>query len=259
MASPYTAYFAGMGTVVAALAIGFSTAVMMTSPLPSQKEQPTGLQKPAEARTEKPAEPVRTTEAPAAAPAVAASDLPMSPLITAAQTPPSQTPALWPVEPSTTGQASGDAKLAPEPGMIQTPVRPAGPVQASAPASTPAPVQPAAESEKVIPPSSIPTASTPPVQQTTRSRETVRSSQREAVRNPETTGSIDPVTGEWKKKEKRDGTAQKKQRRPIEQARPAQDDDESDVVVIERSPTSGYSSEPRSPLGIFDFLTGGSR
>jgi hypothetical protein len=153
MASPYTAYFAGMGTVVAALAIGFSTAVMMTSPLPSQKEQPTGLQKPAEAKTEKPAEPVRTTEAPAAAPAVVASDLPMSPLITAAQTPPSQTPAAWPVEPSTTGQASGDAKLAPDPGMIQTPVRPAGPVQASAPASMPAPVQPAAESEKVIPPS----------------------------------------------------------------------------------------------------------
>jgi hypothetical protein len=255
MASPYTAYFAGMGTVVAALAIGFSTAVMMTSPLPSQKEQPTGLQKPAEAKPEKPAEPVRATEASAAAPALAVSDLPMSPLITATQTPPSQTPAPWPVEQSTTGPANGDAKLAPDPGMIQTPVRPAGPVQVTAP--VPGPVQQPAEPEKVIPPSSIPTASTPPVQQTTRSRETIRSPQREAVRNPETTGPIDPVTGEWKKKEKRDGVAQKKQRRQVIERQP--ENDESDVVVIDRSPTTGYSSEPRSPLGIFDFLTGGSR
>jgi hypothetical protein len=240
MASPYTAYFAGMGTVVAALAIGFSTAVMMTSPLPSQKEQPTGLQKPAEAKPEKPTEPARSAETPAAAPSVAASDLPTSPLITATQTPPSQTPAPWPVEQSTTGQASGDAKLAPDPGMIQTPVRPAGPVQASAPA----PVQQPAAVEKVIAPSTQPVSTLP-------------ARTREAVRNPETTGSIDPVTGEWKKKEKRDGVAQKKQRRQVIEQQP--EDDESDVVVIERSPTTGYSSEPRSPLGIFDFLTGGSR
>jgi hypothetical protein len=243
MASPYTAYFAGMGTVVAALAIGFSTAVMMTSPLPSQKEQPSGLQKPAEAKPEKLAEPARATEASAAAPAGAASGLPMSPLITATQTPPSQTPAPWPVEQSTTtGQVSGDAKLAPDPGMIQTPVRPAGPVQVTAPA--PSPVQQPVVVEKVIAPSTQP-VSAPPVRT------------REAVRNPETTGSVDAVTGEWKKKEKRDGVAQKKQRRPVIEQQP--EDDESDVVVIERSPTNGYSSEPRSPLGIFDFLTGGSR
>lgn len=214
MASPFTMYFAGMGTVVAALAVGFSTAVMMTSPLPSEKEQPSAFEKRNEAKTEKPAEPARAPEP--ARSAESAPELPVSPLITAIQTPTFSTvtaPAAPepPSPPVTTGVS--EPKLAPDPGMRQVPVRPGPPVEAAAPA----PAQPATAS-------------------------------REVVRNPE------PVPGEWKKKEKRDYA--KKQRKPIEQARPAPEVEEDDPVVETRAAT-GYAPEPRpAPLGIFNLLMG---
>jgi hypothetical protein len=215
MASPYTAYFAGMGTVVAALAIGFSTAVMLTSPLDSQKEQPTGFEKRA-AKPEKPAEP--------AAPPVAERrlDAPVSPLITAIQTPSIPTTAPSTPQPPATNQSPQPA--AQEPGMLQAPVRPAAPVEAAAPQAQPvAPSREAARQDRL----------------------------QERVIEPATSGS-----GEWKKKEKRD-YAQKKQRRPIEQARPAQQLEE-DVVVETRSTTgAGYARERApAPLGIFNLLLG---
>ena len=123
MASPFTAYCAGMGTAAAALALGFSTAVMLTTgPSVSQREQPSNLQK----RTE--TEPPRAVN-----PAVAA-----SPVITAAQTPIISTtfampPPLWlPSARSTTGQSSREPELAPDPGVRQIPVRPALPAEAAA-------------------------------------------------------------------------------------------------------------------------------
>jgi hypothetical protein len=248
MASPYTMYFAGMGTVVAALAVGFSTAVMMTSPLPEQKEQPTGFEKRA-AKPEKPAEP--------AAPPVAERrlDAPVSPLITAIQTPAIATTASAPPasapQPPPMNQSPQSA--AQEPGMLQPPVRPAAPPQtAAAPSTQVTPPAPAAAPVAAPPPAQV--IAPQPAQPAIRSRE--------VVRNPDTTGSIDPVTGQWKKK--RD-YAQKKQRRPIEQTRPAREIEEEEVVEtrgttgVETRSTTGYSSEPRAPapLGIFNLLLGG--
>jgi hypothetical protein len=243
MASPYTMFFAGMGTVVAALAIGFSTAVMLTSPLPEQKEQPTGFEKRA-AKPEKPAEP--------AAPPVAERrlDAPVSPLITAIQTPMTSTtgsapPASTPQPPAINQPTT--QSVAQEPGMQQPPVRPAAPVQAAAPPST-----------QVTPPAQAPApvAAPPPAQVIAPQPVQPAMRSREVVRNPDSTGSIDPVTGQWKKKEKRD-YAQKRPRRPIEQARPAQPLEE-DVVVETRSTTgSGYAPERApAPLGIFNLLLG---
>lgn len=126
MASPFTAYCAGMGTAAAALALGFSTAVMLTAgPSVSQREQPSNLQK----RTE--TEPPRAVN-----PAVAA-----SPVITAARTPMISTafaapPPLWPPSArSTTGQSSREPELAPDPGVRQIPVRPALRAEAAAAAA----------------------------------------------------------------------------------------------------------------------------
>jgi hypothetical protein len=243
MASPYTMFFAGMGTVVAALAIGFSTAVMLTSPLPEQKEQPTGFEKRA-GKPEKPAEP--------AAPPVAERrlDAPVSPLITAIQTPMTSTtgsapPASTPQPPAINQPTT--QSVAQEPGMQQPPVRPAAPVQAAAPPST-----------QVTPPAQAPApvAAPPPAQVIAPQPVQPAMRSREVVRNPDSTSSIDPVTGQWKKKEKRD-YAQKRQRRPIEQARPAQPLEE-DVVVETRSTTgSGYAPERApAPLGIFNLLLG---
>ncbi len=45
MASPFAAYFAGIGTVAAALGVGFGGALFLTSPSPSQKEQRSAYEK----------------------------------------------------------------------------------------------------------------------------------------------------------------------------------------------------------------------
>jgi len=119
MASPFTAYLAGMGTVVAALTLGFSTTLMLIGPATVQKEQPPALQKRADIR---PVEP---------GPAIAGPQSAISPVITAAQTPIISTafavpPPLWPPSArSTTGQSSREPELAPDPGVRQIPVRPA--------------------------------------------------------------------------------------------------------------------------------------
>lgn len=232
MASPLTAYLAGMGTVVAALAVGFSTAVMMTSPPDSQKEQPSGLQKRAALNDRQPAEDMLANPLRPLAAAV-------SPVITAAQTPIISTPfaaphppAPWPRAASTTGQASEEPELAPDPGVIQQPVRPIAPV----PSATPPPAQPTAAAPAQ--------ATSPPAQPSARTRE--------VVRNPE--GYVDPVTGEWKQN-KREGYARRKQRRQVIEQRQADTDDGAEII-IERRATTGYASGPRSPLGIFDFLIG---
>ena len=136
MASPYTMYFAGMGTVVAALAIGFSTAVMMTSPLPEQKEQPTGFEK----RAAKPEKACGTCGAPPVA--ERRLDAPVSPLITAIQTPMTSTtasapPASTPQPPAINQSTTQSARAGTAPGMLQPPVRPAAPVEAAAPPAQP--------------------------------------------------------------------------------------------------------------------------
>lgn len=245
MASPYIMYFAGMGTVVAALAVGFSTAVMMTSPLPEQKEQLTGFEKRA-ARPEKPAEPV--------APPVAERrlDAPVSPLITAIQTPTIATTASAPPastpQPAAINQAATPSAAQEPPGVLQPPVRPVAPAPAQAAAPPATQVTPPAQAAATPPEQVIaPQPAQPPIRS------------REVVRNPDMTGSIDPVTGQWKKKEKRD-TAQKKQRRPIEQTRPAQQIEEEEEEVVETRSTTGSGYAPErapAPLGIFNLLLGG--
>jgi hypothetical protein len=124
MASPVTAFLAGMGTLAAVLALGMSTVVMLAPASQMQKGQPSTLAK----GMEKAAEPVLVMEPPAA----------ISPLITAMQTPaistvfsPQSVPAPWPrtVRPSA---AHEPPKLASDPGMLQTPVRPAPPFQVAA-------------------------------------------------------------------------------------------------------------------------------
>ena len=45
MASPAVVYFAGIGTVVTALALGFGSALMLVSTQPVQKEQPAAFAK----------------------------------------------------------------------------------------------------------------------------------------------------------------------------------------------------------------------
>jgi hypothetical protein len=124
MASPVTAFLAGMGTLAAVLALGMSTVVMLTPASQMQKGQPATLAK----GTEKAAEPALVMEPPAA----------ISPLITAMQTPaistafsPQSVPAPWPrtVRPSA---AHEPPELAPDPGMLQPPVRPAPPFEAAA-------------------------------------------------------------------------------------------------------------------------------
>ena len=52
MASPVVVYFAGIGTVVAALSIGFGSAIMLTSTTPVQKVPPAAF-----AKREQPVEP----------------------------------------------------------------------------------------------------------------------------------------------------------------------------------------------------------
>jgi hypothetical protein len=101
-----------------------STVVMLAPASQMQKGQPAALAK----GTDKAAEPVLVVEPPAA----------ISPLITAMQTPaistvfsPQSVPAPWPrtVRPSA---AHEPPKLAPDPGMLQPPVRPAPPFEAAA-------------------------------------------------------------------------------------------------------------------------------
>ncbi len=121
MASPFTAFIAGMGTVVAALGLGFST-VLMFMPSVSQKEPPPQ-------RRAEPA-PVELRFVVADPPAAT------SQLITAAQTPVLSSafaapPPLWaPAARSTTGQASREPELARDPGVRQIPARPVPPMEA---------------------------------------------------------------------------------------------------------------------------------
>jgi hypothetical protein len=123
MASPLTAYLAGMGTLAAVLALGMSTVVMLAPASQMQKGQPATLGR----GTDRVAESALVVEPPAA----------ISPLITAMQTPaistvfsPQSVPAPWPrtVRPSA---AHEPPKLAPDPGMLQQPVRPAAPFEAA--------------------------------------------------------------------------------------------------------------------------------
>src|SRR5437868_1932618 len=100
MASPFTVYFAGIGTVVAALAVGFGGALMLTSPSPSQKEQRSAYEKRVDARFD--SKPEKPTE-PANAEPSAAVSVPVSPNVAAALAPnvstafsPPAPPAPWP-------------------------------------------------------------------------------------------------------------------------------------------------------------------
>ena len=120
MASPTTAFLAGMGTLAAVLALGLSTVVMLAPASQMQKGQNAPSQK--------------WVEAPRFAP-VAERPAAISPLITAMQTPTISTtfsaplaPAPWPraIPPTAT------SRLAPDPGMLQQPVRPAAPFEAAA-------------------------------------------------------------------------------------------------------------------------------
>jgi hypothetical protein len=123
MASPFKAFLAGMGTVVAALGLGFST-VLMFMPSVSQKEPPPQ-------RRAEPA-PVELRFVVADPPAV------KSQLITATQTPMISSsyaapPPLWaPAARSTTGQSSREPELARDPGVRQIPARPALSTEAAA-------------------------------------------------------------------------------------------------------------------------------
>jgi hypothetical protein len=225
MASPFTAYFAGIGTVAVALAVGFGGALMLTAPSPSQKEQKSAYEKRVEAAREKPAV--------AAHPEPANPDIlvPVSPLIAAAKAPNVTTtfsspiaPAPWPSTAVETAQESSKQeppKLAPDPGVLQTPVRPTPPVEAVAPA----PAQPVAKSRVIEP-------------------------------------GGQNVSGEWKKKEKRDAFAQKKLQRKqivVEQARPEPVGEQAEEVVETRTTTTyAPAPEPRAPLGIFNLLLGGN-
>jgi hypothetical protein len=228
MASPFAAYFAGIGTVAVALAVGFGGALMLTSPSPSQKEQKSAYEKRveaarAESKPEKPAETVN------AQPNVnvqsnTVGSVPVNPNITAATAPnvttfsPPASPAPWPpaaVQSTTKEQP----KLAPDSGVLQTPVRPAAPVEATAPVSA---------------------------QQVVKSREA------------QSGGQVVPP--EWKKKEKRDAFAQRKSQRKqivVEQAKP--EAAETETEEVETRTVTTYAPEPRpAPLGIFNLLLGGN-
>lgn len=211
MVSPFTAYFAGIGTVVAALVLGFAGGYILTSPSPSQKEQASAFQKKIEVKPEKPAEPAGTNVAAAVSPNVTAA---FAPNVSTAFSPP-VAPAAWP---SATIQSTAQdpPKLAPDPGALQPPVRPAAPVEAA----VPVPAQPVAKS-----------------------------------RDSEPAIAAGRASGGWKKKEKKEAFAQRKaQRRQIERTKPAPvDAGEAEEVVETRSSTT-YAPERRHPLGIFNLL-----
>lgn len=249
MASPYAAYFAGIGTVVAALAVGFGGGLFLTSPSPSQKEQRSAYEKRVEARfeskREKPAEPAN--------PESANTNTPVSPIMAAALAPdisttfsPPAAPAPWPPAASE-DTAQETPKLAPDPGALQPPLRPAAPLEAAAP---PPPVQ----------------AASVPAQSVAKSRSIEPNGQR--VIEPSGQGTIEArgqnVPDNWKYKEKRntfaqDSFAQKKTRKQIvvEQAKPAPVDAEQAEDVVETRTITTYAPEPRPPLGIFNLLLGG--
>jgi hypothetical protein len=69
MASPVVVYFAGIGTVVAALGIGFGSAIMLTSTTPVQKVPPAAF-----AKKEQPVEPQAPAPVAVVAPAPAATE-----------------------------------------------------------------------------------------------------------------------------------------------------------------------------------------
>ena len=228
MASPFTAYFAGIGTVVAALAVGFGGALMLTAPSPSQKEQQSAYEKRVEAaRAESKQKTVEPVNAPPSVNVQSNADVsvPVSPNITAATAPNVSTafsslnaPAPWPpaAVQSTTQEPP---KLAPDPGALQTPIRPAPPAEAAAPTAP----QPVMKSRKAQ------------------------------------AGGQQVVPPEWKKNEKRDAFAQKKTRKQIvvKQAEPAPIDAEQAEDVVETRTVTTYAPEPRPPLGIFNLLLGG--
>jgi len=229
MTSPYIAYFAGIGTVVGALAIGFAGGLVLTSPSPSQKEQATGFEKRVAAKAEKQAEP---GDVPAAA---------LSPNSTAvfalSETTTYDSPLVPAPWPSGTIQAivqptQEQPKAAAEPGVLQPPVRPAAPVEAVAPPSAQA-VAKAREGEPV----------TYGVSSEWKKKD------------------------EWKKKEKKE--AQRKlKRKQIEQGKPVDAEEavaetRTTTGYAPEPPraTTGYTPEqPRHPhpLGIFNLLMGGS-
>lgn len=149
MASPFTAYFAGIGTVVVALAVGFGGALVLTAPSPSQKEQKSAYERRVEAIREKP---VAANPEPANA-ANAATSVPVSPVITSAMAPtvsttfsPPLPSAPWP------GSPSQETRLAPDPGILQPVVRPAPPVEAVAPDQPVAKPREPQRAERVIEP-----------------------------------------------------------------------------------------------------------
>jgi hypothetical protein len=128
MASPVVVYFAGIGTVVAALGIGFGSAIMLTSTTPVQKVPPAAF-----AKREQPVEPQTPAPAPAAVAPAPVADSPddgltgLAPPLTASPVPKAAavTPALALNPPP--------ADAAPAPAAAET-VRPA---QTARPVATP--------------------------------------------------------------------------------------------------------------------------
>src|SRR5690349_14919520 len=112
MASPFTAYLAGVGTVIVALAVGFGGALVLVSSSTPEREQKSAYERRIEAARDKP---VVVTAAPRDS-EQAADPVPMSPIMTAATSPTVSTnfsapaaPAPWPVTQGT--------QLAPDPGV----------------------------------------------------------------------------------------------------------------------------------------------
>jgi hypothetical protein len=277
MASPFAAYFAGIGTVVAALAVGFGGGLFLTSPSPSQKEQRSAYEKRVDARFD--SKPEKLTEPVNREPSNPNPSIPASPIITSALAPNVSTsfgspvaPAPWP--PAVQSTAQDTPKLAPDPGALQPPVRPVAPVEAATPAP-PAAAAPPARAIAVAPPAQLvapapsaqpvanapaaqAVAPAPPAQPTTKSRPVESRGQR-AI-HPREQRVVEPGVqsspGDWKQQQKRDAFAQKKTQRKqivVEQVRP----EPADEDLAETRAITTYAPEPRPPLGIFNMLLGG--
>jgi hypothetical protein len=282
MASPFTAYFAGIGTVLIALAVGFGGALILTAPSPSQKEQKSAYEKKVEASRDKP---VATVNPEPSKPDISPDILiPVSPVIAAANAPTvSTTFSPLPSAPWPGSQApSQETQRAPDPGMLQPVVRPAPPVEAAtsqppqpvtpaqsvtpaSPAQTVAtapPAQPAAPASSAQPVANAPSAqAVAPAPPMTKSRSVETRGQRvielREQRVVEPGGQTAP--SDWKQQQKKDAFAQKKTQRKqivVEQARPEPVD--TDAAQVETRTITTYAPEPRpAPLGIFNLLLGG--
>ena len=225
MASPFTAYFAGIGTVAVALAVGFGGALMLTAPSPSQKEQKSAYEKRveaarAESKSEKLAEPAKV-QPNASVHLNTDASVPVSPNITAVTAPnlstafsPPAVPAPWPPA-AVQSTMQEQPKLAPDPGVLQTPVKPVAPAEAAAPAQPQLVVKPRETTGQGVPPG-------------------------------------------WKKKDRRDAYAQRKTQRKqivVEQTKP----EPAEAEEVETRTVTTYAPEPRpAPLGIFNLLLGGN-